>query len=213
MQFKFLSIVGLVLALAVGQVQAAFVQFGVVPGNEMHVHQILGLEIAGTFYDITFNEGSFDSVYNATGVTGEFEPTPFTTSSESGVATTAVVDFLNSVRTDTVVINGFTGDVHAETDAYTSWFFIPYWQVLSEETTVLTSSGFYSFGTDDIEKGFDDDSALRDVEGGDFEYHWATFSVTSVAVPEPASLVMWGLGCLGLVGRRLRRNLAQRRLY
>jgi hypothetical protein len=185
-----------VLLATTGQVQAGtIVKFGTVSGNEKYVHQILGLDIGGTRYDVTFNEGSFNSVYGSTTT----PPLTFSTRSTALTAVQSVRSYLGSNYPNVFDIVGFTGDTLVE-ELGASFFFVPF----------ATTSGFADFmeGYTTDYFGVIDNLDFKTVQRDllvDSRHHWTTFAESST-VPEPTSFVMWGMGSLGLVGMRLRRK-------
>lgn len=177
------------LLLGTNTASAATVIFG---NGGTNATGILGLDVGGTLYDVTFNLQSV-----AVEVYGIFPGTffPFTNQTDAGDARTAVADELDTAGATTigVVGGGATSDV----------FNIGY-----DSFILGTGDGIQSVN---VARAINETGSTWDfADFNQFTYNfderaWAEFTTV---VPVPAAVWLFGSGLLGLIGMARRKKAA-----
>ncbi len=166
------------------------------PAHAALVKSILGLDIGGTLYDVTFHDGagdSFNALWDADndGVFGGgssiFSTAPTFWDDEAGAfaATDAIITVLGG--TDTTTLNGDS-------------FLIPYRVRSNLDITPLTDAIINAYDTD-LPPSFDTPgNAVTDDSQINLVNYFPYASFTPSAVPIPAAVWLFGSGLLGLIG-------------
>jgi hypothetical protein len=181
----------------------------VVLANTAHavtVNPILGLDIGGTLYDVTFNDGvgdSFNALWDADddGVFGGggsvFTAAPTFWGDQSGAeaARDAIIAALGTVDTTTGSVDGF---------------FIPYGGNAATGTTISAAQDTISFASDNFNApSVDNPGLFSQFDDETLRYNtWPIASFQVSAVPIPAAVWLFGSGLLGLVGMARRKKVA-----
>ena len=154
------------------------------------VTQILGLDIGGTFYDVTFHTGSgdtFNALWDADG-NGVFDSAAPTFWGDPTGAQAAATAIIAALGTSDTTVGGIPGS---------DSFYVPYGTVgpslssfpdsINVYTDTVTNAGIDSLATLVTSDNYDPTQF----------YPYATFAVV---VPVPAAVWLFGSGLLGLVG-------------
>jgi hypothetical protein len=178
---RFILISRALLGLSVSSVNAALVT------------QLLGVDVNGSLYDVTFHDASFndlwdgdnDGVFESDGSLFDSQPAFWGNASDALVAAQAIMARLGLVDTTSGIGDGFA---------------VP-WQIVNEPYIRSVTDAFGTPGGDKIE--------IRDLlDTLNYNFPYASFASPVSAVPVPAAVWLFGAALIGFIGMSKRRKVA-----